>query len=54
MASRKTSVKEKAIHFGMPSSRSFLKAIKGFLKSTDKARDFLNISRRLFNVNFLL
>ena len=27
MASRKTSVKEKAIHFGIPSSRSLLKAI---------------------------
>ena len=27
MASKKTSVKEKAIHFGIPSSRSLLKAI---------------------------
>ena len=27
MASRKTSVKEKAIHLGIPSSRSLLKAI---------------------------
>ena len=27
MASRKTSVKEKVIHFGIPSSRSLLKAI---------------------------
>ena len=27
MASRKSSVKEKAIHFGIPSSRSLLKAI---------------------------
>ena len=27
MASRKTSVKEKAIHYGIPSSRSLLKAI---------------------------
>ena len=27
MASRKTSVKEKAMHFGIPSSRSLLKAI---------------------------
>ena len=27
MASRKTSVKEKSIHFGIPSSRSLLKAI---------------------------
>ena len=27
MASGKTSVKEKAIYFGIPSSRSFLKAI---------------------------
>ena len=27
LASRKTSVKDKAIHFGIPSSRSLLKAI---------------------------
>ena len=32
MISRKTSVKEKAIHFGIPSSRILLKAIKGFLR----------------------
>ena len=31
MASIKTSVKEKAIHFGIPSSRSLLKAIYGYL-----------------------
>ena len=54
MASRKTSVKEKSIHFGIPSSRSLLKAISGFLKETDKARVILNISRRLFHVNFLM
>ena len=51
MASRKTSLKEKSIRFGIPSSRSLLKAIKGFLKGTDKARVILNISRRLFHVN---
>ena len=51
MVSRKTSVKEKAIHFGIPSSRSLLKAIQGFLKETNKARVILNISRRLFHVN---
>ena len=32
MASRKTSVKEKAIHFGITSSWSLLKAIYRFLK----------------------
>ena len=46
-ASRKTSVKEKDIHFGIPSSRSLFKA-------TNKARVILNISRRLFPANFLL
>ena len=51
MASRKTSVKEKAIHFDIPSSRILLKAIKGFIKETNKARVILNISRRLFHVN---
>ena len=30
MASKKNSVKEKAIHFGIPSSRSLLKAVQGF------------------------
>ena len=48
MASRKTSVKEKVIHFGIPRSRSLLKAIYGFLKETNKARVILNISNRLF------
>ena len=54
MASRKTSVKDKVIHFGIPRFRSLLKAIQGFLKETDKARVIMNISRRLFHVNFLL
>ena len=54
MESRKTSVKEKAINFGIPSSRILLKAILGFLKETNKARFILNISIRLFHVNFLL
>ena len=54
MASKKTSVKEKVIHFGITSSRSLLKAIEGFLKETNKARVILNISTRFFHVNFFV
>jgi len=35
---RKTSVKGKAINFGIPGSRSLLKSIHGFLKVTYKGR----------------
>ena len=54
MTSRKTGVKEKAIHFGISGSRSLLKAMQGFLKATDRAGVILNIAKRLFLVNFFL
>ena len=54
MASRKTIVKEKAIHFGIPSLRRFLKLVEGFLKVKYNARFIINISRRFFHLNFLL
>ena len=38
MTYRKTSVKGKAINFGIPGSRSLLKSIHGFLKVTYKGR----------------
>ena len=38
MTYRKTSVKGKAINFGIPGSRSLLKSIHGLLKVTYKGR----------------
>jgi hypothetical protein len=52
MASRKSGVNKKAVHFGIPSSRSLLKTISRFLKETNKARVILDIAMRLFHVDF--
>jgi hypothetical protein len=54
MASRKSSVNKKVTHFGIPSLGIFLKTIKRFLKATNKARVIIDISRRLFHVDFFL
>jgi hypothetical protein len=54
MASRKSSVNKKDVHFGIPSTGSLLKTIKRFLKATNKARVILNIARRFFHVDFFL
>jgi hypothetical protein len=50
MTSIQFSVKKKAIHFDIPSSRIFLKTIKRFLKVTNKDGVILDISKRLFHV----
>jgi hypothetical protein len=52
MASRKSGVNKKVVHFGIPSSRSLLKTINRFLKETNKARVILDIAMRLFHVDF--
>jgi hypothetical protein len=54
MTSRKLGIKKKAIHFGIPRSRSLLKTIKIFLKVTNKARVILDIAGRLFHVDLFL
>ena len=54
MASRESSGNRKAIHFGIPSSRSLLETIKRFLEATNKDRVILDIARRLFHVYFFL
>jgi hypothetical protein len=54
MTSRKASVKKKAIHFGIPSSRSLLKTINRFFKVTNKAGVILDIAKRLFHVDLFL
>jgi hypothetical protein len=54
MASRESSGNKKAIHFGIPSSGSLLETIKRFLEATNKTRVILDISRRLFHVDFFL
>jgi hypothetical protein len=54
MASRESNDNKKAVHFGIPSSGSFLKTIKIFIKPTNKARVILDIARRLFHVDFFL
>ena len=54
MASRKSRVSKKVVHFGIPRSGSLLKTIKRFLKEKNKARLILDISRRLFHVYFFL
>jgi hypothetical protein len=54
MASREFGVNKKVVHFGIPSSGSLLKTIKRFLKVTNKARVILDITRRLFHVDFFL
>jgi hypothetical protein len=54
MASRKSGVKKKVVHFGIASSGSLLKTINIFLKATNKARVILYIARRLFHVHFFL
>jgi hypothetical protein len=54
MTSRNVDVKKKTIHFSIPSPRSLLKTIEGFLKVENKAGVILNIARRLFHVNFFL
>jgi hypothetical protein len=52
MASRKSGVNKKVVHFGIPSSGSLLKTINRFLKETNKARVILDIAMRLFHVDF--
>jgi hypothetical protein len=54
MTSRKVGFKKKAIHFIIPNPRILLKAIKIFLKATNKARVILNITRRFFHANLFL
>jgi hypothetical protein len=54
MASRESGVNNKVFHFGIPSSRRFLKTIKRFLKAKNKARVILDITRRLFHVDLFL
>ena len=54
MASRESSVNNKAIHFGIPSLGSLLKTIKRFLEATNKARVILDIARRFFHVYLFL
>jgi hypothetical protein len=54
MASRKSSVKSKVVHFGIPSSWIFLKTIKRFIKETNKSIVILEIARRLFHVDLFL
>jgi hypothetical protein len=56
MASRKSSIKKKVVHFGIPSSRRMMKTIKRFIKDTNKvlknknkSRVILEISKRLFH-----
>jgi hypothetical protein len=52
MTSRESSGNKKVVHFGIPSSGSLLETIKRFLEVTNKARVILDISRRLFHVDF--
>jgi hypothetical protein len=52
MASRESNGNKKAINFGIPSSGSLLETIKRFLEVTNKARVILDITRRLFHVDF--
>ncbi len=54
MASRKSSVQDKSIHFRIQSPRGLLKAIERFLKVTNKAKVNLTVTRRLFHVDFIL
>ena len=54
MTSRKTGVKEKVIHFGILSLRSFLNPIDRFLKETRKDGLILDIARKLFHVYLFL
>jgi hypothetical protein len=54
MASRKSGVNKKAVHFGIPSSGRLLKTIKRFLKEKNKARVILDIAKRLFHVDLFL
>jgi len=52
MASIESSGNKKAINFGIPRSRSLLETIKRFLEVTNNARVILDITRRLFHVDF--
>jgi hypothetical protein len=54
MTSRKVSVKKKAIHFGIPSSRILIKNIKRFVKVKNKVGVIMDIAMRLFHVYFFL
>jgi hypothetical protein len=54
MTSRKSSVKKKVFHFGIPRSRSLLKTIKRFLQEENNDRVILDISKRFFHIYFLL
>jgi hypothetical protein len=54
MKSRKSGVKKKVVHFGIPRSRILLKTIKKFIKVTNKAGVILDLSRRLFCVYLFL
>jgi hypothetical protein len=54
MTSREDNVKNKAIHFFIPSPRRLLKAIKIFLKVANTIRVIMNIARNLVHANFFL
>ena len=54
MESRKNNVKEKAIHFGIPSSRILLNTIDRFIKVINKAGVNIYIVWRFFHVNLFL
>ena len=54
MTSRKINIEKKTIHFCLQIPRIFPRDIEIFLKETNKVGVILNISRRLFHVNFLM
>jgi hypothetical protein len=53
-ASRKSRVNKEPIHFFIPTLRSLLEVIQGFLEVVDKDGVTLNTSKRLFHINLFL
>jgi hypothetical protein len=53
MICRKVDVKNKTIHFNIPSSRTLLKTIERFFKVTNKAGVILNIAKSSFHEDLL-
>jgi hypothetical protein len=54
MGSSESGVNKKVVNFGIPSLGILLKTIKRFLKVTKNDRFILDISKRLFHVDFFL
>jgi hypothetical protein len=54
LTSRKSCVKKKVVHFGIPRLRIFLKTIKRFLKVKNKVGVILDTVRRFFHIDFFL